>query len=64
MKILIIGHYPPHKGGVANHTNNLVKELRKKHEVHILTYGPIKPRKFEREFVHQVKVPQIFGLRG
>lgn len=64
MKILIIGHYPPHKGGVANHTNNLVKELRKKYEVHILTYGPIKPRKFEREFVHQVKVPQIFGLRG
>lgn len=64
MKILIIGHYPPHKGGVATHTESLVKELRKKHEVHIITYGPISPREFEKEFVHQVTVPNVFGLRG
>ncbi|WP_087037480.1 glycosyltransferase family 4 protein [Thermococcus litoralis] len=64
MRILIVGHYPPHKGGVANHTDSLVKELRKRHEVYVLTYGPIKPREFEKERVYQVKVPPIFGLRG
>lgn len=64
MRILVVGHYPPHKGGVANHTDSLVKELRKRHKVYVLTYGPITPRKFERELVHQVKVPPVFGLRG
>jgi glycosyltransferase involved in cell wall biosynthesis len=64
MRILMIGHYPPHGGGVANHLDNLVRELRKRHEVHVLTYGPVEPREFERDFVHQVKVPQIYGIRG
>ena len=64
MRILMVGHYPPHGGGVANHLDNLVGELRKRHEVHVLTYGPIKPRDFEREFVHQVRVPQVYGFRG
>ena len=64
MKILMVGHYPPHTGGIANHLDNLVRELRKKHDVHILTYGPIKPREFEKEFVHQVKPPNFFGIRG
>ncbi|RKX50109.1 MAG: glycosyltransferase family 4 protein, partial [Thermotogae bacterium] len=64
MRILIVGHYPPHKGGVANHTDNLVKELRKRHGVYVLTYGSITPREFEKELVYQVKVPSVFGLRG
>ncbi|WP_175059684.1 glycosyltransferase family 4 protein [Thermococcus sp. 2319x1] len=64
MRILMVGHYPPHKGGVANHTDSLVRELRKRHEVYVLTYGPIIPRDFERDAVYQVKVPPIFGLRG
>ncbi|HIP74995.1 MAG TPA: glycosyltransferase family 4 protein, partial [Thermococcus paralvinellae] len=64
MKILMVGHYPPHTGGIANHLDNLVRELRKKHEVHVLTYGPITPREFEKEFVHQVKPPNLFGIRG
>lgn len=64
MRILMVGHYPPHGGGVARHLDNLVRELRKRHEVHVLTYGPVKPREFEREFVHQVKVPPVYGLRG
>ena len=64
MRILMVGHYPPHGGGVANHLDNLVRELRKRHEVHVLTYGPIKPREFEKEFVHQVRVPPVYGLRG
>jgi len=64
MKILMVGHYPPHTGGIANHLDNLVRELRKKHEVHVLTYGPITPREFEKEFVHQVKPPNFFGIRG
>ncbi|ACJ16573.1 glycosyltransferase [Thermococcus onnurineus NA1] len=64
MRILMVGHYPPHGGGVANHLDNLVRELRKRHEVHVLTYGPIKPRDNEKEFVHQVKVPPVYGIRG
>ncbi|ASI99596.1 glycosyltransferase family 4 protein [Thermococcus celer] len=64
MRILMVGHYPPHGGGVANHLDNLVRELRKRHEVHVLTYGPVRPRDFEREFVHTVRVPPVYGLRG
>ncbi|NJE07945.1 glycosyltransferase family 4 protein [Thermococcus sp. M39] len=64
MRILMVGHYPPHTGGIANHLDNLVRELRKRHEVHILTYGPVTPREFEKEFVHQVKPPNFFGIRG
>ncbi len=64
MKILMVGHYPPHGGGIANHLDNLVRELRERHEVYILTYGPIKPRDFERRFVYQVRVPKIMGIRG
>jgi glycosyltransferase involved in cell wall biosynthesis len=60
----MVGHYPPHGGGVSNHLDNLVRELRKRHEVHVLTYGPVRPRDFEREFVHQVKPLRIFGIRG
>ncbi|ASJ07514.1 glycosyltransferase family 4 protein [Thermococcus pacificus] len=64
MRILMVGHYPPHGGGVANHLDSLVGELRKRHEVHVLTYGPVEPRGFEREFVHQVRVPPVYGFRG
>lgn len=64
MKILMVGHYPPHGGGIANHLDSLVRELRRRHEVHILTYGPVKPRDFEKELVHQVIIPNIFGIRG
>ena len=64
MRILMVGHYPPHGGGVATHLDNLVKELRARHEVHVLTYGPVKVRKWEEGLVHQVNVPPIYGLRG
>jgi len=64
MRVLMVGHYPPHPGGVANHLDSLVRELRKRHEVHVLTYGPVEPREFEKEFVHQVRVPPIYGVRG
>ncbi|AIU70399.1 glycosyl transferase [Thermococcus eurythermalis] len=65
MRVIMVGHYPPHGGGVARHLDNLVRELRERgHEVHVLTYGPVKPRDFEREFVHQVRVPPVYGFRG
>ncbi|AHL22438.1 glycosyltransferase family 4 protein [Thermococcus nautili] len=64
MRILMVGHYPPHGGGVARHLDNLVRELRKRHEVHVLTYGPVEPRDFEKDLVHQVRVPPVYGLRG
>ncbi|ASJ10998.1 glycosyl transferase [Thermococcus sp. P6] len=64
MRILMIGHYPPHGGGIANHLDGLVGELRKRHEVHVLTYGPVRPREFERDLVHPVRVPPVYGLRG
>ncbi len=44
--------------------DNLVRHLRKRHEVHVLTYGPVKPRDFERDLVHQVRVLPVYGLRG
>ncbi len=64
MRILMVGHYPPHGGGVAVHLDNLVRELRVRHEVHVLTYGPVKVREWERGLVHQVNVPPVYGLRG
>ncbi|WP_456421456.1 glycosyltransferase family 4 protein [Thermococcus sp.] len=64
MRILMVGHYPPHGGGVARHLDNLVRELRKRHEVHVLTYGPVKPRDFEKKLIHPVRVPPVYGLRG
>ena len=64
MRILMVGQYPPHGGGVARHLDNLVRELRKRHEVHVLTYGPVETRDFERDLVHQVRVPPVYGLRG
>ncbi len=64
MRILMVGHYPPHGGGVATHLDNLVRELRVRHEVHVLTYGPVKARKGEERLVHQVNVPPVYGLRG
>ncbi|WP_457741594.1 glycosyltransferase family 4 protein [Thermococcus sp.] len=64
MRILMVGHYPPHGGGVSRHLDNLVRELRKRHEIHVLTYGPVKPREFEKKFIYQVKVPHVYGLRG
>jgi len=39
MKIAMIGHYPPHIGGVSNHINSLSKELVKNgNEVFVITY--------------------------
>ncbi|RLF89469.1 glycosyltransferase family 4 protein [Thermococci archaeon] len=61
MKILMVGHYPPHRGGVARHVKELVECLRTRHEVHVLTYGTVKVRE---EGVYSIKVPNIFGLRG
>ena len=64
MRLLLVGHYPPHGGGVSRHLDNLVGELRKRHEVHVLTYGPVEPRDFEVDLVHQVRVLPVYGLRG
>jgi len=61
MRILMIGHYPPHRGGVARHVKDLVDYLSREHEVHVITYGTVKGK---GENVSYVKVPNIFGLRG
>ncbi|AEH25504.1 glycosyltransferase family 4 protein [Pyrococcus yayanosii] len=61
MRVLLVGHYPPHRGGVAKHVKALAEHLRERHEVHVLTYGPVKTLE---PFVHQVRVPGTFGLRG
>jgi glycosyltransferase involved in cell wall biosynthesis len=39
MNILMVGLYPPHRGGVATHLYNLTRKLEKKHNVYVLTYG-------------------------
>ncbi|WP_288073482.1 glycosyltransferase [Pyrococcus sp.] len=61
MRILLVGHYPPHKGGVARHVKQLKECLEKRHEVYVLTYGTVA---VEKENVYAVKVPNIFGIRG
>ena len=39
MKIAMVGHFPPHIGGVSTHVHTLSKELIKQgHEVYVITY--------------------------
>ncbi|CAB50501.1 glycosyltransferase family 4 protein [Pyrococcus abyssi] len=58
MRILMVGHYPPHRGGVARHLKEVVERLRRRHSVDVLTYGTVATD------VYSVKVPNVFGLRG
>lgn len=65
MKICILGHFPPHIGGVSSHTYLLSQELLKRgDEVYVLTY----PHKdvYDLDGIHVETAPtiNIKGLRG
>lgn len=65
MKICLVGHYPPHIGGVASHTYLLSKELIKRgDDVYVLTYPH--PDIHDLNGIHVETAPtvNIKGLRG
>ncbi len=65
MRILLLGHYPPHIGGVSSHTYLLSQELIKRgDEVIVLTYPH--PDIHDIDGVHIITAPtvNIKGLRG
>lgn len=52
MRVLFIGLYPPHIGGIATHTFNLKRELEKQGiKVYVLTYGRASGKRIRGTFV-------------
>jgi L-malate glycosyltransferase len=65
MRICILGHYPPHIGGVSSHTYLLSKQLIKRgDEVFILTYPHPDVKNVNRIKVETAPAPNIKGFRG
>ena len=65
MRICILGHYPPHIGGVSSHTYLLSKQLRKRgDEVYILTYPHPDVKNVDGIKVETAPAPNIKGFRG
>jgi len=65
MKICILGHYPPHIGGVSSHTYLLSKQLRNRgDEVYVLTYPHPEVKNVDRIKVETAPTPNIKGFRG
>lgn len=65
MKVCLLGHFPPHLGGVSSHTYLLSQELIKRgDEVYVLTYPH--PDIGDMKGVHVETAPtiNIRGLRG
>ncbi|MGF7118850.1 glycosyltransferase family 4 protein [Methanobacterium oryzae] len=65
MKICMIGHFPPHLGGISSYTYLLAKELKSRgDEVYILTYPHKKIGDIEDIPVFTAPTLNIKGLRG
>jgi glycosyltransferase involved in cell wall biosynthesis len=65
MRICILGHYPPHIGGVSSHTYLLSKQLRNRgDEVYVLTYPHPDVKNVDRIKVETAPAPNIKGFRG
>lgn len=65
MKICILGHYPPHIGGVSSHTYHLSQELIKRgDEVFILTYPHPDIKDYNGIHIETAPTVNIKGLRG
>lgn len=65
MKVCILGHFPPHIGGVSSHTYLLAKELVKRgDEVHVLTYPHPEIHDIGGIHVETAPTVNIKGLRG
>ena len=64
-KVIIIGKFPPHLGGVASHTYNLAKQLKKKgYHISVLTYPHEKIEDKNGIKVSSAPTVNIKGLRG
>ncbi|MGB9844244.1 glycosyltransferase [Methanothermobacter tenebrarum] len=64
-KVIMIGKFPPHLGGVASHTYNLAKQLKEKgYHISILTYPHEKIEDKNDIKVSSAPTINIKGLRG
>jgi N-acetyl-alpha-D-glucosaminyl L-malate synthase BshA len=65
MKVCLLGHYPPHIGGVSSHTYLLSQELVKRgDEVIVLTYPHPDIHDYDGVHVETAPTINIKGLRG
>ena len=65
MKICLLGHFPPHIGGVSSHTYLLSQELIKRgDEVYVLTYPMDNIQDIDGVHVETAPTINIKGLRG
>jgi glycosyltransferase involved in cell wall biosynthesis len=65
MKVCILGHYPPHIGGVSSHTYLLSQELVKRgDDVIVLTYPHQDIHDYDGVHVETAPTINIKGLRG
>lgn len=65
MRICLLGHYPPHIGGVSSHTYQLSQQLIKRGDaVYVLTYPHPEARDLDGVQVETASAPNIKGLRG
>ncbi|MBX7075690.1 MAG: glycosyltransferase family 4 protein [Methanobacteriaceae archaeon] len=65
MKIVMVGQFPPHIGGVGVHIHTLSKELIKQgHEVYVITYPHKNIKDIDGIHVIGTKGINIPGLRG
>jgi len=64
-KVLLIGKFPPHLGGVASHAYNLAKQLKNKgYQITVITYPHDKIKDIEDIKVSSAPTINIKGLRG
>ncbi|MDI9623835.1 MAG: glycosyltransferase [Methanothermobacter sp.] len=64
-KVIMIGKFPPHLGGVASHTYNLAKQLKEKgYHINVLTYPHEKIEDKNNIKVSSAPTINIKGLRG
>ena len=65
MNVCILGHYPPHIGGVSSHTYLLSQELVKRGDnVIVLTYPHQNIHDYDEVHVETAPTINIKGLRG
>lgn len=65
MKVCMIGHFPPHLGGISSYVYLLSKSLIENgDEVYVVTYPHENIHDLENIHVESVSTPKIKGLRG
>ncbi|MDP1551988.1 MAG: glycosyltransferase family 4 protein [Methanobacteriaceae archaeon] len=65
MKIAMVGHFPPHIGGISSYVYFLSKKLVENgDEVYVVTYPHENIQNLEKIHVESASAPNIKGLRG